>query len=65
MEVSSHALDQGRTRTALQRGGVYQSLEDHLDYHKTMDEYFAAKSRLFTGLRAGPSGRMPAGGHQP
>jgi UDP-N-acetylmuramoyl-L-alanyl-D-glutamate--2,6-diaminopimelate ligase len=60
MEVSSHALDQGRTRDCPFSVAVFTNLSrDHLDYHKTMDEYFAAKSRLFTGLQAGPSGGMP------
>jgi len=61
MEVSSHALDQGRTQDCPFSVAVFTNLSrDHLDYHKTMDEYFAAKSRLFTGLQAGPSGRTPA-----
>ncbi len=60
-EVSSHALDQGRTQDCPFSVAVFTNLSrDHLDYHKTMDEYFAAKSRLFTGLRADPSGRRPA-----
>ncbi|WP_432211706.1 UDP-N-acetylmuramoyl-L-alanyl-D-glutamate--2,6-diaminopimelate ligase [Gordonia aichiensis] len=48
MEVSSHALALGRvdgTRFAV--GGFTNLSQDHLDYHKTMDEYFAAKARLF------------------
>jgi len=61
MEVSSHALDQGRTQDCPFNVAVFTNLSrDHLDYHNTMDEYFAAKSRLFTGLRADPSGRRPA-----
>jgi UDP-N-acetylmuramoyl-L-alanyl-D-glutamate--2,6-diaminopimelate ligase len=61
MEVSSHALDQGRTQDCPFSVAVFTNLSrDHLDYHKTMDEYFAAKSRLFTGLRPDPSGRRPA-----
>ncbi len=48
MEVSSHALDQGRvlgTRFAL---AVFTNLSpDHLDHHGTMEAYFAAKARLF------------------
>jgi UDP-N-acetylmuramoyl-L-alanyl-D-glutamate--2,6-diaminopimelate ligase len=61
MEVSSHALDQGRTQDCPFHVAVFTNLSrDHLDYHNTMDEYFAAKSRLFTGLRADPSGRRPA-----
>ena len=60
MEVSSHALDQGRTEDCPFNVAVFTNLSrDHLDYHKTMDEYFAAKSRLFTGLETGPSGTAP------
>ncbi len=51
MEVSSHALDQGRTEGLAFRVGVLTNLaSDHLDYHKTPDAYFEAKSKLFTGL---------------
>jgi len=61
MEVSSHALDQGRTQDCPFNVAVFTNLSrDHLDYHKTMDEYFVAKSRLFKGLQADPSGRSPA-----
>jgi UDP-N-acetylmuramoyl-L-alanyl-D-glutamate--2,6-diaminopimelate ligase len=61
MEVSSHALDQGRTQDCPFNVAVFTNLSrDHLDYHQTMDEYFAAKSRLFKGLQADPSGRTPA-----
>jgi UDP-N-acetylmuramoyl-L-alanyl-D-glutamate--2,6-diaminopimelate ligase len=60
MEVSSHALDQGRTQDCPFNVAVFTNLSrDHLDYHKTMDEYFAAKSRLFKGLQADPLGRKP------
>jgi UDP-N-acetylmuramoyl-L-alanyl-D-glutamate--2,6-diaminopimelate ligase len=51
MEVSSHALDQGRVQDCPFRVGIFTNLSrDHLDYHKTMEEYFRAKSRLFVGL---------------
>lgn len=61
MEVSSHALDQERTLDCPFNVAVFTNLSrDHLDYHKTMDDYFAAKSRLFKGLRADPSGRRPS-----
>jgi len=61
MEVSSHALDQGRTQDCPFDVAVFTNLSrDHLDYHQTMDEYFAAKSRLFKGLQADLSGRTPA-----
>ncbi len=48
MEVSSHALDQGRARGLEFRVVAFTNLtQDHLDYHVTMEEYFGAKSRLF------------------
>jgi UDP-N-acetylmuramoyl-L-alanyl-D-glutamate--2,6-diaminopimelate ligase len=54
MEVSSHALDQGRTQDCPFRVAVFTNLSrDHLDYHKTMEEYFKAKSRLFSNLSGG------------
>ena len=49
MEVSSHALVQERVRGVDFDVGVFTNLSrDHLDYHESMDEYFLAKSRLFT-----------------
>ncbi|MDO8446077.1 MAG: UDP-N-acetylmuramoyl-L-alanyl-D-glutamate--2,6-diaminopimelate ligase [Deltaproteobacteria bacterium] len=49
MEVSSHALDQGRVGGCKFDVGVFTNLtQDHLDYHLTMDKYFEAKARLFT-----------------
>ncbi|UYV13717.1 MAG: UDP-N-acetylmuramoyl-L-alanyl-D-glutamate--2,6-diaminopimelate ligase [Phycisphaera sp.] len=51
IEVSSHALDQGRTGGLSFRAGVFTNLSgDHLDYHGSMDAYAAAKARLFEGL---------------
>lgn len=51
MEVSSHALDQGRVDLIDFDLAVYSNLtSDHLDYHKTREKYFAAKSKLFTSL---------------
>ncbi|SPD73621.1 UDP-N-acetylmuramoyl-L-alanyl-D-glutamate--2, 6-diaminopimelate ligase [uncultured Desulfobacterium sp.] len=51
MEVSSHALDQGRVRACPFRVAVFTNLSrDHLDYHHSMEEYFEAKSLLFRGL---------------
>lgn len=51
MEVSSHALDQGRTDLIDFSTAVYTNLtSDHLDYHKTIDRYFAAKAKLFINL---------------
>lgn len=52
MEVSSHALDQERTRDCPFRVAVFTNLSrDHLDYHGSMEAYFEAKSRLFRRLR--------------
>lgn len=55
MEVSSHALDQGRVDAVHYDVAVFTNLtRDHLDYHGDMDAYGAAKARLFhrAGLRA-------------
>ena len=49
MEVSSHALDQNRVAGVRFAAGVFTNLtQDHLDYHKTMENYAAAKARLFS-----------------
>jgi UDP-N-acetylmuramoyl-L-alanyl-D-glutamate--2,6-diaminopimelate ligase len=51
MEVSSHALDQGRVRDCPFQIAVFTNISrDHLDYHKSIEAYFEAKSRLFLGL---------------
>ncbi|EON91351.1 UDP-N-acetylmuramyl tripeptide synthetase [Marinobacter lipolyticus SM19] len=48
MEVSSHALDQGRIDRLTMTGAVFTNLtRDHLDYHGSMESYGAAKARLF------------------
>ena len=48
MEVSSHALELGRTQGIEWACRVFTNLtQDHLDFHKTMEEYFIAKRRLF------------------
>ena len=48
MEVSSHALSLGRVDGTRFGVGAFTNLsQDHLDFHKTFDEYFAAKARLF------------------
>ena len=50
-EVSSHALAQYRVDKAVFRTAVFTNLtRDHLDFHKTMEDYFRAKERLFTEL---------------
>lgn len=49
MEVSSHALDQGRIAGLTFACACFMNLSlDHLDYHKDMRTYFEAKRRLFT-----------------
>lgn len=54
MEVSSHALAQDRTSGCEYDVAVFSNLtQDHLDFHKTMEEYFQAKLKLFTGLTSG------------
>ena len=48
MEVSSHALAQGRVAAVEYHIGVFTNLSrDHLDYHRDMEDYFLAKARLF------------------
>ena len=55
MEVSSHALAQERVWDIPYEVAVFTNLtRDHLDYHKDMDAYFAAKSMLFTGCGTRP-----------
>ena len=55
MEVSSHALEQGRVFGIPYEIAVFTNLtRDHLDYHKDMESYFAAKRMLFKGSGARP-----------
>jgi UDP-N-acetylmuramoyl-L-alanyl-D-glutamate--2,6-diaminopimelate ligase len=50
MEVSSHGLDQHRVDGTRYACALFTNLsQDHLDYHGTMESYFQAKARLFTG----------------
>ena len=56
LEASSHGLDQYRLDGLRLSAAAFTNLtHDHLDYHPTMDAYFAAKARLFDSL-------LPAGG---
>lgn len=52
MEVTSHALVQGRVNGVQFQTAIFTNLtRDHLDYHLDMDHYFAAKETLFTELK--------------
>jgi UDP-N-acetylmuramoyl-L-alanyl-D-glutamate--2,6-diaminopimelate ligase len=54
MEVSSHALDQKRVSGVEFDLGIFTNLtQDHLDYHRTMENYYAAKKKLFLALQQG------------
>jgi UDP-N-acetylmuramoyl-L-alanyl-D-glutamate--2,6-diaminopimelate ligase len=54
IEVSSHALDQDRVAGMHFAGAGFTNLTgDHLDYHKTMEHYAAAKAKLFASLEEG------------
>ncbi|RKX44393.1 MAG: UDP-N-acetylmuramoyl-L-alanyl-D-glutamate--2,6-diaminopimelate ligase [Verrucomicrobia bacterium] len=56
MEVSSHAIALQRTQGIDFNIGVFTNLtQDHLDYHKDMDTYYAVKARLFHSLEKGRS----------
>ena len=51
MEVSSHAIQQHRTTALEFVGGLFTNItHDHLDYHKTFDEYIRVKKRFFDSL---------------
>lgn len=51
IEVSSHALDQGRVAGVKFAGAGFTNLTgDHMDYHQTMENYAAAKARIFESL---------------
>lgn len=53
MEVSSHALDQGRVGGVTFDAAVFTNLsQDHLDHHGSMESYFAAKASMFAEGRA-------------
>jgi UDP-N-acetylmuramoyl-L-alanyl-D-glutamate--2,6-diaminopimelate ligase len=70
MEVSSHALELGRTEGIPFAAAVFTNLtQDHLDFHPSMEDYFLAKRRLFLPVPPGisvvnvadPYGRRLAG----
>ena len=54
MEVSSHSIDQKRISGLSFDGGIFTNLtRDHLDYHKTVENYLKAKKKFFDDLPAG------------
>jgi len=60
LEISSHALEQKRTDGLQLDVAVFSNLsQDHLDYHGTMDSYFAAKRRLFELLENQAGNKKP------
>lgn len=74
MEVSSHAIDQGRVDGMRFRTVAFTNLgHDHLDYHHSMEDYYRVKASLFTADRADtavvcvddPYGRRLAGESEP
>jgi len=51
MEVSSHGLDLDRVFACQLDGGVFTNFtQDHLDYHTTLEHYFASKKKLFSDV---------------
>ncbi len=62
MEVSSHAIHQDRTGDTVFAGGAFTNLsEDHLDYHKTMEEYFRVKASFAGKIAAQHAARPDMG----
>jgi len=62
MEASSHALVQGRVAGVGFDAAVFTNLtRDHFDFHRDLEDYFAAKARLFDQLKPGGRAVVPAG----
>ncbi|MDR1279528.1 MAG: UDP-N-acetylmuramoyl-L-alanyl-D-glutamate--2,6-diaminopimelate ligase [Opitutaceae bacterium] len=61
MEISSHGIAQNRVLDLTLAAAVFTNLtRDHLDYHKTLEDYFEVKARLFTGAAtAGATATAP------
>lgn len=65
MEVSSHGLELDRVYGCRYRVGVFTNLtQDHLDFHRTMDAYLAAKKKLFSISDVGVVNIDDAGGRE-
>ncbi len=61
MEVSSHALDQGRVHGVDFDVCIFTNLtQDHLDYHEDMEAYYQAKKKLFSPLFSGARRARPS-----
>ena len=66
MEVSSHALALGRVFGIRFHSAIFTNLtRDHLDFHHTMEEYFAAKQLLFAGCGAPPPAHVAVNADDP
>ena len=62
MEVSSQGLNMGRLDSIKFNYGVFTNLtQDHLDYHKTMENYALAKQKLFSNLKENGIGIINSG----
>ena len=60
MEVSSHGIDQQRVASVAFDAAIFTNLsQDHLDYHRTIERYFAAKRAWFEALAEDPLGKKP------
>jgi UDP-N-acetylmuramoyl-L-alanyl-D-glutamate--2,6-diaminopimelate ligase len=66
MEVSSHALELGRTDATPFAAAIFTNLtQDHLDFHADMEEYFRAKRRLFLPDQRGSADGSPGARGEP